>query len=275
MRPPAIYFRNAPRGTTDLQVNPEGARVGRREGGVDMGEDADEPRQQPPVATAGALPLGPESGDPPATPDEQMLLAALRGGDEAAFETLVNAHYVAMLRVALLYVRNRAVAEEVIQETWLAVLQGLARFEGRSSLKTWIFRILANRARTRAVREGRSVPFSALASQEAEGDEPAVEPERFRPADARWPRHWASAPQSWGEIPEERMLALETRERLRLAIEALPLAQRAVITLRDIEGWDAEEVSGHLGVTDGNQRVLLHRARSKVRAALERYLAEV
>ena len=271
---PAIYFRRVPRDTAGLQVSPKDARVGRWEGGADMGEGKEHP-QHPPVATASALPLGPESGDPPATPDEQMLLAALRDGDEAAFETLVNAHYPAMLRVALMYIRNRSVAEEVIQETWLAVLQGLARFEGRSSLKTWIFRILANRARTRAVREGRSVPFSALASQEAEGDEPAVEPERFRPAGDKWPGGWVSAPQSWGEIPEERMLALETRERIRLAIEALPPAQRTVITLRDIEGWDAEEVSGHLGVTDGNQRVLLHRARSKVRAALERYLAEV
>jgi len=277
MRPPALYFRNAPRDTADLQVIAEHARAGWREGGADMGEDVDGPRQQqqPPVVIADALPEERAGDTPPATSDELTLLTALRGGDEAAFETLVNAHYPAMLRVALMYIRNRSVAEEVIQETWLAVLQGLARFEGRSSLKTWIFRILANRARTRAVHEGRSVPFSALISQEAEGDEPAVEPERFRPADAQWPRHWASAPQSWGELPEERMLALETRERIRLAIEALPPAQRAVITLRDIEGWDAGEVSGHLGVTDGNQRVLLHRARSKVRAALERYLAEV
>src|SRR5690348_727147 len=275
---PALYFRSVSRHTTDLQMSPEGARVGRvgrREGEAEMGEDANGPRQHHPMATAGALPPELESGEPPATSDELTLLDALRGGDEAAFETLVNMHYPAMLRVALMYVRNRAVAEEVIQETWLAVLQGLARFEGRSSLKTWIFRILANRARTRAVREGRSVPFSALVSQEAEGDEPAVEPERFRPAGDKWPGGWVSAPQHWGEVPDERMLALETRERIHIAIEALPPAQRAVITLRDIEGWDADEVSGHLGVTDGNQRVLLHRARSKVRAALERYLAEV
>jgi RNA polymerase sigma-70 factor, ECF subfamily len=272
---PAIYFRRVPRDTIDIQVRSEGARVGRREGEADMDEGTNEPLQRPPVATASALAPGPEGDSSPATPDELTLLAALRGGDEAAFETLVNAHYPAMLRVALMYVRNRSVAEEVIQETWLAVLQGLARFEGRSSLKTWIFRILANRARTRAVREGRSVPFSALVSQEAESDEPAVEPERFRPVGDQWPGGWVSAPQHWGEVPEERMLALETRQRLRRAIEALPPAQRAVITLRDIEGWDAAEVSGHLGVTDGNQRVLLHRARSKVRAALEHYLAEV
>lgn len=242
-----------------------------------MGEGTNETRQPPPVAPAGALPdehAEHASAESPATPDELTLLDALRNGDEAAFETLVNMHYPAMLRVALMYVRNRAVAEEVIQETWLAVLQGLARFEGRSSLKTWIFRILANRARTRAVREGRSVPFSALASQEAEGDEPTVEPGRFRPADAPWPRHWASAPQSWGAIPEQRMLSLETLAHVRAAIEALPPAQRAVITLRDIAGWHPDEVRDHLGVTDGNQRVLLHRARSKVRAALERYLAE-
>lgn len=277
MRPPTIYFPSVPRDTADLQVTSESARAGWREGGADMGEDADGPRQQqqPPVVIANALPEERAGDMSPATPDELTLLAALRGGDEAAFETLVHTHYPAMLRVALMYIRNRSVAEEVIQETWLAVLQGLARFEGRSSLKTWIFRILANRARTRAVREGRGVPFSALVSQEAEGDEPAVEPERFRPAGDKWPRGWVSAPQSWSEVPEERMLALETRERIRLAIAALPPAQRAVITLRDIEGWDAGEVSGHLGVTDGNQRVLLHRARSKVRAALERYLAEV
>jgi len=277
MCPPTVYFRKVPRGSPGLLIGsgPASTRVWRRESGAEMSERTDELRPRPPVATASAQPDERDGDASPATPDELTLLAALRDGDERAFETLVNTHYTAMLRVALMYVRNRSVAEEVIQETWLAVLQGLARFEGRSSLKTWIFRILANRARTRAVRESRSMPFSALASQEAEGDEPAVEPDRFRAADAQWPHHWASAPQSWGEIPEERMLALETRERIRAAVEALPPVQRAVITLRDIEGWDASEVSGHLGVTDGNQRVLLHRARSKVRAALERYLAEV
>jgi RNA polymerase sigma-70 factor, ECF subfamily len=201
-------------------------------------------------------------------PNEAELVAALRAGDEAAFAELARSYNASLLRVAQIYVSSRAVAEEVVQETWLAVLQGLDRFEGRSSLKTWIFRILANRAKTRAIREGRTIPFSSL--QPDRVPEPAVDPDRFRdPEDGRWPGHWASPPQAW---PEERLLAGETRDKLAAAIESLPASQRAVISLRDIEGWSAEEVCNALEISETNQRVLLHRARAKVRTALEGYL---
>jgi RNA polymerase sigma-70 factor (ECF subfamily) len=208
--------------------------------------------------------------------DEQRLLAGLRTRDEQAFVELVDRYGVSLLRVALLFVATRAVAEEVVQETWLGVLAGIDRFEGRSSLKTWLFRILTNRAKTRAVREARSVPFSSLAGAELASDEPSVDADRFLPADhARWPGHWASSPRSWAEIPEQRLLGAETRQVISDAIDALPTVQRTVISLRDVEGWASEEVCEALDLTEGNQRVLLHRARSKVRAALEAYLDEV
>jgi RNA polymerase sigma-70 factor (ECF subfamily) len=192
--------------------------------------------------------------------EEMRLLAALRAGDERVFEQLVRMYQGTLLRVAQMYVSSRAVAEEVVQETWLAVLNGIDRFEGRSSLKTWIFRILANRAKTRAQREGRTIPFSAL------GDSgPAVEPDRFDRG------HWAAFPADW---PEARLLADETLRVIDGAIESLPATQRAVITLRDVQGWSAEEVRNVLELSETNQRVLLHRARSKVRGALEEYLAE-
>jgi RNA polymerase sigma-70 factor (ECF subfamily) len=198
----------------------------------------------------------------------RALVDALRQGDQMAFETLVDRYGPTMLRVAGLYVRDRAVAEEVVQETWLAVLQGIERFEGRSSLKTWLFRILTNRAKTRGTREARTLPFSALAGDEAD-DGPSVEADRFLTDGA-----WASPPSSWETVPEERLLSQETLERVGAAIEALPPAQREVIRLRDVEGWEAAEVAAALDITDGNQRVLLHRARSKVRQALEDYLDE-
>ena len=202
------------------------------------------------------------------SPDETKLLAALRDGDEAAFRELVSMYHSSLLRVAQIYVSSRAQAEEVVQETWLAVLQGLDRFEGRSSLKTWIFSILANRAKTRAVRERRTIPFSALNPERV--PEPAVDPERFRDAeDPRWPGHWASPPQPW---PDDKLVAAETRGKLAEAIDALPGNQRAVISLRDLEGWSSEEVCNALGISETNQRVLLHRARAKVRTALEEYL---
>jgi RNA polymerase sigma-70 factor, ECF subfamily len=203
---------------------------------------------------------------------EQRLLAGLRTGDERAFVELVERYGASLLRVALLFVATRAVAEEVVQETWLAVFAGIDRFEGRSSFKTWLFRILTNRAKTRAVREARSVPFSALAGAEAGGDEPAVEPDRFLPPDhPRWPGHWATSPRSWAETPEKRLLGSETRRVIRESIDALPPVQRAVIRLRDIEGFESDEVCAALELSDGNQRVLLHRARSRVRAALDEY----
>jgi len=202
------------------------------------------------------------------TLDETQLVDALRGGDESAFRELVRAYNPSLLRVARIYVPTQVLAEEVVGETWLAVLEGLDRFEGRSSLKTWIFRILANRAKTRAVRERRTLPLSAFEPDRV--PEPALEPERFRGSDdPRWPGHWATPPSPW---PEDRLLAGETREKLAEAIEALPGTQRAVISLRDLEGWSAEEVCNALELSETNQRVLLHRARAKVRNALEDYL---
>jgi RNA polymerase sigma-70 factor (ECF subfamily) len=170
-----------------------------------------------------------------------------------------------MLRIARRYVHSPAVAEEVVQETWLGVLNGLERYEGRASLKTWIFRILTNRAMTRAEREGRTVPFSAL----GDDDEPAVDPERFRPEGDQWPGGWKSFP---SELPEDRLLARETLALVGEAIAGLPERQHVVIVMRDIEGWSAAEVCAALEISEANQRVLLHRARSKVRGALESYL---
>jgi len=207
----------------------------------------------------------------PALPAEMTLLAALRAGDEDAFMALVDTYHASLLRFARMYVSDPAVAEEVVQETWLAVLRGLDRFEGRSSLKTWIFRILMNIARTRGAREGRSIPFSALEDPASEF-EPSVPADRFLPPDhPRWPGHWASAPGDWELGPEARLLSGETRDVIEAAISTLRPGQREVITLRDIEGLEAPEVCSLLSISDGNQRVLLHRARSNVRMALERY----
>jgi RNA polymerase sigma-70 factor, ECF subfamily len=202
--------------------------------------------------------------------DEPVLIAGLRRGDEAAFATLVDAYTPALTRLAMSYVPSRAVAEEVVQEAWLGVLQGLDRFEGRSSLKTWIFKIVTNTAMTRGVRERRTVPFSSLAGDE-DGNSPSVDPDRFLPADHdRYPGHWALGPSRW-ETPDERLLSGEARDVILRAIEDLPDTQRAVITLRDVEGWPPEEVCDLLELSAGHQRVLLHRARSKVRAAVEDY----
>jgi RNA polymerase sigma-70 factor (ECF subfamily) len=206
--------------------------------------------------------------------DESQLIAALRAGDEQAFMTLVERYHRQLLRLARAFVPSQAVAEEVVQETWLAVLQGIGAFEGRSSLKTWIFRILTNRARRRGEREARVISFADLARQASEGDEPAVDPAEFLPPgspDAGW---WASHPQSWAGAPEQRLLASETRELIDRAIAGLNEAQRSVITLRDVEGWSSEEVCSLLMISEANQRVLLHRARAKVRSALAQYMAE-
>ena len=201
-------------------------------------------------------------------PDETALIARLRDGDEASFEVLVAEFYPSMLAVARGYVRSRAVAEEVVQEAWVGVLRGLERFEGRSTLRTWVLRIVANVARTRAVREARSLPFSSFA---VEGDEPAVDPARFRGPDDPFPGHWRSFPTDWRRLPEERLTSLETIELVKTAIEELPEAQRIVITMRDVAGLSSEEVCDSLDITAGNQRVLLHRARARVREALERH----
>jgi RNA polymerase sigma-70 factor, ECF subfamily len=210
----------------------------------------------------------------PATSTEELeLLARLRRGDEAAFTQTVERLHGSMLRLAMAHVGTRAVAEEVVQDAWVGVLAQLDRFEGRSSLRTWVLRIVANQARTRAVRERRTLPFSSLDDPDEPGP-PAVEPERFLPAGHRWAGHWASPPRSLADVPEERLLSAETRAEVERAVELLPPAQRAVITLRDVEGMTAAETCQLLGLTEGNQRVLLHRARSKVRRALERYMDE-
>jgi RNA polymerase sigma-70 factor (ECF subfamily) len=202
---------------------------------------------------------------------EAQLVDALRAGDEAAFAGLVREYQPSLVRVARIYVSTQAAAEEVAQETWLGVLNGLDRFEGRSSLRTWIFRILTNIAKTRAQRDGRTLPFSALQGP-GRVPEAALDADRFLdPEHPRWPGHWAVRPEPW---PEEAVVAAETQALLAEAIEALPAAQRAVISLRDIEGWSSEEVRNALEISETNQRVLLHRARSKVRRALESYLGE-
>jgi RNA polymerase sigma-70 factor (ECF subfamily) len=203
--------------------------------------------------------------------EDAELVERLRAGDEEAFMDLVERLGPSMLRIARMHVRDRATAEEVVQETWLAVLNGIDRFEGRSSLRTWIFRILVNRAKTRGERDGRVVPFSAVINADAaSGEEPSVDPDRFLPADhPRYPYGWAAAPLPW---TQERVLERETLEVVKEAISRLPDTQREVIRLRDVEGWSPAEVAAALEITDGNQRVLLHRARSKVRAALEAYL---
>ena len=205
--------------------------------------------------------------------DEQRLLADLRAGDEAVFVTLVDRYQASMVRVATAIVGSRAIAEEVTQDAWVGVLRGIDRFEGRSSLKTWLFRILTNRALSRRERERRSVPFSALASDELDSEEAALDPERFLPPDhPRWPNTWATAPESWAGGGEARALAAESGRVIAEAIAALPPAQRTVITMRDVEGYDAPDVCNALEIGETNQRVLLHRARSKVRRALEEYL---
>jgi RNA polymerase sigma-70 factor (ECF subfamily) len=200
---------------------------------------------------------------------EIELLARLREGDERAFETLVESHYSTMLAVARHYVNSRAVAEEVVQEAWVGVLKGIDGFEGRSSLKTWILRILVNTAKTRGTREARSVPFASLTP---EGEEPAVEPQRFRGTHDPFPGHWRAYPGDWQRLPEDVLADRETLTIVVTTIEQLPPPQRLVITMRDIQGCSSDEVCGALEISEGNQRVLLHRARSKVRGALEEHL---
>jgi RNA polymerase sigma-70 factor, ECF subfamily len=206
-------------------------------------------------------------------PDAEVV-AAIKRGDEAVFAQLVDAYSPGLMRMARMYVRDRAVAEEVVQETWLAVLRGIDRFEGRSSLKTWIYRILVNTAKTRGQRESRSVPFSAAAGRGGDDDEGAVDADRFLDAGHRYAGGWMLGPSEW-QTPEEELLQGETHNAILQAIEELPESQRVVITLRDVEGFPAAEVAEMLGISAGNQRVLLHRARSKVRAAIEKQLGAI
>jgi RNA polymerase sigma-70 factor (ECF subfamily) len=205
-----------------------------------------------------------------ASPQDLALVERLRAGDEAAFMILVEDHQATMIRIARMYVSSIAVAEEVVQETWLGIVKGLDRFEGRSSLRTWMYRILVNIAKTRGQREGRSVPFSSLAGDDLA--EPAVPETWFKAPGTDWPNHWSTLPADWAGIPEDRLLARETLAAIGRAIEDLPPMQAQVIRLRDALGWTSEEVRNALDLSETNQRVLLHRARSRVRRALEEYL---
>jgi RNA polymerase sigma-70 factor, ECF subfamily len=205
-------------------------------------------------------------------PSDLELVRRLRAGDEMAFMMLVDDLGPAMLRVARMYVASMAVAEEVVQDTWLGVLRGIDRFEGRSSLRTWIFRICTNIAKTRGQREGRSLPFAALAGDDL--DTPSWDPSAFLSADEEGAGQWSSLPHDWRGLPEERLEAAETREVVADAIEALPPMQAEVIRLRDVAGWTSEEVRNALDLTETNQRVLLHRARAKVRRALDAYVEQ-
>ena len=203
-----------------------------------------------------------------AVSDEQTL-AALRAGDERAFRDLFARSYPTMKRVARAYVASDAVAEEIVQETWMAIVTGIDRFEGRSALGTWIFSILTNQAKTHSAREKRALPLSCVARSHAE--EPAVDPDRFQKDDEAWPGHWATPPRPW-QRPERRLLSLEARDRLKHALAQLPERQRLIVGLRDIDGHSSEEVCDLLGLSQENQRVLLHRGRARLRAVLEEYL---
>jgi RNA polymerase sigma-70 factor (ECF subfamily) len=209
-----------------------------------------------------------------ASDDDASALAALRAGDEGVFAMLVERYTGALQRLALVYVRDAQVAEEVVQETWIGLLQSIERFEGRSSLKTWLFRILMNCARSRARKESRSIPFSALPDAVGEANDPIVPAERFLPATDQYAGHWAAAPSLWHQSPELQAVSSEVRSRIKQAIRILPDAQREVITLRDVDGLSSLEVCNLLQISDTNQRVLLHRARGKVRRELEAYLGE-
>lgn len=215
-----------------------------------------------------------EDPSPAVSEQDLALVEALRAGDETAFMMLVERYQPSMIRIARMYVSTGAVAEEVVQETWLGVVKGLERFEGRSSLRTWIFRILVNIAKARGQREARSVPFSSVWAPDPDA-EPSVDPDRFLPADhPSSPDHWSAAPASWDTVPEDRLLSKETLAQVGRAIESLPPNQREVIRMRDLLGWSSQEVRNALEISETNQRVLLHRARAKVRRALEGYLSE-
>jgi RNA polymerase sigma-70 factor (ECF subfamily) len=203
--------------------------------------------------------------------DDDVLVKALIARDADAFAFLMQSYHAALLRLAAQYVPSRAVAEEVVQETWVAVIEGIDRFEQRSTVKTWLFRILVNVARTRGVKEHRSIPFAS--ADVIDDDEPAVDPRRFR----RFGRHaagaWKRPPNVWPD-PEQQALDAEAVAVAERAIEELPPAQREVLVMRDVLGWAASDVCDALSLSDGNQRILLHRGRSRIRRALERYYDE-
>jgi RNA polymerase sigma-70 factor, ECF subfamily len=198
----------------------------------------------------------------PPVVDDSDLVARLQAGDEQAFVTLVDLYHAPLLRLAATFVPSRAVAEEVVQDTWLGVVRGIHRFEGRSSLKTWLFRIVVNRARTTGVRERRETPTD-------QPEQPAVPSERFNAAGG-----WASPPTPWSDDAEERIVAGQTARKVARHLDLLPERQRQVVVMRDFEGLPATEVCSVLGITEANQRVLLHRGRSRLRNMLERELGK-
>jgi len=205
------------------------------------------------------------------TSEEHRLLARLRKGDEGAFDELVNKHHGALIRMAMGHVGDREVAEEVVQDTWMAVIQNLDRFEGRSSIRTWIFGILIHKAKDRGVREKRHTTFSAFESYDDDNEE-AVDPSRFHQS-GEWAGHWAFPPQPWDDQTPEKLLASQQAvNAMNKAIEALPATLKEVLILRDVEGVEAKEVCELLKITETNLYVRLHRARERVRAAVETYL---
>lgn len=194
--------------------------------------------------------------------DDAELVRRLRAGDEQAFRDLVRALHGVLITVARAFVGSRGAAEEVVQDTWMAVIAGLDQFEGRSSLRTWIGSVLVNRAKTRGARERRAVPFSSLSPEDAE----PIEAERFG---ARG--FWSAPPPAWERAPEAAVLRREACAQIERELASLPATQATIVMLRDVEGWDADEVCAALEITEANQRVLLHRGRARLRAALERY----
>ena len=207
--------------------------------------------------------------EPQGTAADEQIVAALRAGDERTFRELFERSYPMMKRVARGYVASDAVAEEIVQDTWMAIVTGIERFEGRAALGTWMFSILTNQAKSHGARERRAVPFASIAPADVE--EPAVDSDRFQKDDEAWPGHWATPPRPW-QKPERRLLSLEARDQLKEALAQLPERQRLIVVLRDVEGLSAEEVCDLLELSQENQRVLLHRGRSRLRAFLEQYL---
>ncbi len=210
-----------------------------------------------------------EAGPAPALPPDDVLVERLRAGDDRAFALVLDAWSGGMMRLARGFVSTDASAAEVVQDTWLGVIEGIGRFEGRSSLKTWVYRILVNTARRRRDREGRAIPWSSLVSED-EG--PTVDPSRFQRPGEPAPGHWREFPAPWPS-PEQGALTAEIREQVGAALADLPERQRIVVTLRDVEGYDSDEVCSILGISAANQRVLLHRGRAFVRRRLEQYFA--
>jgi RNA polymerase sigma-70 factor (ECF subfamily) len=223
-----------------------------------------------PVGTSGAGDF--PSSEGPLSAEEGSLVEALLAGDESAFMRLVEHYGPVMLRIARAYAGSSAVAEEVVQEAWLGIIQSLPRFQRRSSLKTWMLRILKNIASRRAALERRSVPFSAWEEADLERDEPSVGPERFLDQGERWAGHWSSAPQRFGGLPEEKLLSRAALAVVESEMLLLSPNQRAVIELRDMQGWETSEVCELLEISEANQRVLLHRGRAALRNALEEYV---